>query len=100
MDLERKQPTGIIPIVQTPYDADGVVDCESLQRLVDYVIGCGASALITPAVASEVERLSVEERECVVETVVRAARRRVPVIVGASSPSLERVLLWLSGDAL
>ncbi len=61
MEPKQQLPSGIIPIVQTPYTAAGAVDIESLRRLVDYTITCGASALIVPAVASEVERLSADD---------------------------------------
>ena len=84
-----KLPAGIIPIVQTPYGASGDVDFQALRRLVDYTVSCGAAALITPAVASEVDRLTDDERRRIVETVVDATQGRVPVVVGASSPSLD-----------
>lgn len=85
-------PNGIIPIVQTPYTATGEIDCVALIRLVDYAIACGAAALIVPAVASEVERLSDIERKLIVKTVVEAAEARVSVIVGASSPDLSECI--------
>ncbi len=82
-------PTGIVPILQTPYSASGAVDDVALRRLVEYAIEGGAGGLITPAVASEVERLTDEERRHIVEIVTDETRGRVPVVVGASSPSLE-----------
>lgn len=82
-------PRGIVPILQTPYSASGAVDETALRRLVEYAIESGAGGLITPAVASEVERLTDEERRHIVETVTDVSRGRVPVVVGASSPSLE-----------
>jgi len=36
---------GILPIVYTPFDAEGAVDLEDLERLVDYLIEAGAHGL-------------------------------------------------------
>ncbi len=88
-DMQSELPQGIVPIVQTPYAQDGSIDVESLRRLVHDAIESGAAALISPAMASEVERLTEEERCAVIEIVSQTAAGRVPVIVGASSPSLE-----------
>lgn len=79
--------SGILPVLQTPFGAAGRVEFESLERLVDDAVRAGAVGLLAPAVASEVDYLSAEERRDIVRFVARAAGGRVPVIVGASSSS-------------
>ena len=78
--------SGTLPVLATPFTADGgAVDRESLRRLVDYAVDAGADGLVYPGVASEFGQLTVAERNAALETVVDAARGRLPVIVGASA---------------
>lgn len=79
-------PEGIVSVLQTPFDVHGQLDPESLVRLIEDAIGCGAAGFLAPVVASEVEYLSFQEREEVISTAAAAIRGRVPLIVGASSP--------------
>jgi dihydrodipicolinate synthase/N-acetylneuraminate lyase len=80
---------GIVPILQTPFTPDGNLDVASLQRLADHVVLAGAAGLIYPAVASEVSKLSSEERRTGLETVLTRVGGRVPVFAGVSAASLE-----------
>jgi 4-hydroxy-tetrahydrodipicolinate synthase len=82
-------PKGIVPVLQTPFDQDGNVDLASLERLVGDAVQSGASGFLVPAVASEVDYLSRQERDQLVRFVARATRGRVPLIVGASSGDVE-----------
>ena len=61
---------GIVPILQTPFRTDGNLDVASLERLADHVIQAGAVGAIYPAVASEVSKLSAEERRAGLEAVL------------------------------
>lgn len=74
---------GCIPIVATPFHADGSIDERSLKAEVEWLIAGGVHGLATPAIASEGYKLSNEERELVVAIVVATARERVPVVVSA-----------------
>jgi dihydrodipicolinate synthase/N-acetylneuraminate lyase len=80
---------GIVPILQTPFTSDGKLDIGSLQRLADHVVRAGAAGLIYPAVASEVSKLSSDERRAGLETVLAHVNGRVPVFAGVSAASLE-----------
>lgn len=92
MDKSRYVLDGIVPILQTPFAADGMPDVESLRRLMDHVIQAGAAGMIYPAVASEVHKLTPDERRAMVEIVLDHARGRVPVFVGVSAASAEESL--------
>lgn len=74
---------GCIPIVVTPFDAQGRVDDESLRREVEWLIAGGVHGLATLALASEGYKLSEPEREQVARAVIAEARGRVPVVVSA-----------------
>lgn len=83
---------GIVPILQTPFHEDGAPDADSLSRLVDHVIQAGAVGMIYPAVASEVHKLTPDERRAMVEIVLDQARGKVPVFVAVSAGSAEESL--------
>lgn len=80
---------GIVPILQTPFTTDEVLDVVSLQRLAEHVIQAGVAGAIYPAVASEVAKLSGEERRLGLEAVLAQAGSRVPVFAGVSAPHAE-----------
>jgi 4-hydroxy-tetrahydrodipicolinate synthase len=80
---------GVVPILQTPFAEDGSLDVLSLRRLADHVVRAGAAGLIYPAVASEVSKLSLNERRAGLDTVLAQVDGRVPVFAGVSAAGLE-----------
>lgn len=78
---------GILPVLPTPFAADGAVDPGALGRVAEFALGAGAAGVVFPGFASEVDNLSGEERETLLREVVRAVAGRAPVIAGASAPS-------------
>lgn len=74
----------VIPLI-TPLTNDDEVDVASLDRLTEYLITEGADCLYPCGTTGEMVYLTLEERKLVTETVVKAARGRVPVFaqVGA-----------------
>ena len=89
---------GVLPIVPTPFHADGTVDGESFDRVIEYGIAAGAHGLVFPAIASEYFTLSDEERRSLSQRLVRRVAGRVPVVIGVSSPEPE-VALGLAKQA-
>ena len=75
---------GIFPVLQTPLDANGDLDVDSLRREVAFCIAAGAHGLVYPALGSELQYLSDQERQRLVEVVVGEAAHRVPVVVAVS----------------
>jgi dihydrodipicolinate synthase/N-acetylneuraminate lyase len=76
---------GILPIVYTPFDANGKIDEDDLRRLVNYLLDAGAHGLAAVGGASECHKLSLAEREWLAEVVLDETDGRVPVIVGVSA---------------
>ncbi|MGH2558510.1 MAG: dihydrodipicolinate synthase family protein [Thermomicrobiales bacterium] len=76
---------GILPIVYTPFDADGRIDEEDLERLVEHLIAAGVHGLAAVGGASECHKMPVTERMWLAERTLHYARGRVPVIVGTSA---------------
>lgn len=79
---------GVIPYLVSPVDADGTVRRDELTRLVDHLIDAGVHGLAPLGSTGEFAYLSGQQRLAVVETVVAAARGRVPVIAGVASTSI------------
>lgn len=73
---------GVAAILLTPFDESGDIDIVSLHQLVRWYQSNGVAAIVTPAVASEVDKLSIAEREWVVAETVSATDGRVPVVGG------------------
>ncbi|WP_010139414.1 dihydrodipicolinate synthase family protein [Oceanicola sp. S124] len=71
---------GIIPVMITPFNADGTIDMEGTARLVDWYIENGSDALFAVCQSSEMQFLSLEERVALARHVVEVADGRVPVI--------------------
>lgn len=76
---------GVYPYLVSPIDKAGRVDREVLTRLVDHLIDKGVHGLTPLGSTGEFAYLSLEQRYEIVETVVAAARGRVPVIAGVAA---------------
>ncbi|MFI9355510.1 dihydrodipicolinate synthase family protein [Streptomyces lydicus] len=83
---------GVIPPVCTPLDPRGEVDTESLTRLVGHLLDGGVHGLFALGSTSEVAYLTDDQRATALETVVKAAGGRVPVLAGAIDTTTPRVL--------
>jgi dihydrodipicolinate synthase/N-acetylneuraminate lyase len=77
---------GIIPAVTTPFDpSTGAVDAGALARNLDALLDAGVHGFVATGTMGEAGSLSDDERRVVIETAVRAAAGRAPVIAGVSS---------------
>ncbi|WP_106399527.1 dihydrodipicolinate synthase family protein [Actinocorallia populi] len=84
--------SGVIPPVCTPLTADFEVDVPSLERLVDFLVDNGVDGLFALGSTSEVAFLPDAQRRTALETVVRRAAGRVPVIAGIIDMTTLRVI--------
>ena len=75
----------------TPF-RNGEVDVPTLQKLVEFHIRSGTSALVPCGTTGESATLSHEEHEQVIEIVIQTVRGRIPVIAGAGSNNTEEAL--------
>jgi dihydrodipicolinate synthase/N-acetylneuraminate lyase len=75
---------GVFTIPVTPFDADGEVDEQSLERCVGFCVDAGAHGVVAPVNASEAPVLSDDERKRVADIVVATVARRAPVVIGVS----------------
>lgn len=75
---------GSMPALVTPFK-NGELDLNTLKHLVDWHIEQGSTGLVPVGTTGESPTLTHDEHETVIETVVKTAAGRVPVIAGAGS---------------
>ena len=85
--------SGAFTALVTPF-RNGEVDVEALEGMVEFQIGHGINGLVPCGTTGETPTLSEEEDRLVVETVVRTANGRVPVIAGTGSNSTESAIKY------
>ena len=81
--------SGIFNILATPFHADYTLDSDSLKNLVRFQIDKGAHGLTILGVMGEAAKLTVAERQAVMDTVIETVNGAIPVVVGTSHPQIE-----------
>jgi 4-hydroxy-tetrahydrodipicolinate synthase len=76
--------SGVYIIAATPFTDDGAVDSASLDRLIDFYLGCGITGVTVLGIMGEAPKLTHAESVALTRQVVR--RAKLPVVVGVSSP--------------
>ncbi len=77
---------GIVPSLNTPFDADGNLDHTSLRRLINHTVDAGCGGMLGLAVAGEHMTLSISEKLAFIDTVAEANAGRIPFIVSVTAP--------------
>ncbi|MDK7375148.1 MULTISPECIES: 4-hydroxy-tetrahydrodipicolinate synthase [Weeksella] len=72
--------TGVALI--TPFKEDKSIDFPALEKLVDYTIEGGVEFLVVLGTTAETATLTAEEQKAVIETVIRANKQRVALVLG------------------
>jgi 4-hydroxy-tetrahydrodipicolinate synthase len=76
---------GVFPIAPTPFLDDGSIDTSSIDRMVDFYLGCGSTGITVLGQLGEAPKLEHGEAIAVAGQVIRRAGV-LPVIVGVSAP--------------
>jgi 4-hydroxy-tetrahydrodipicolinate synthase len=79
------QARGVFAITVTPFHPDGRLDGESVDRMVDFYLGCGVTGLTILGIMGEAPKLEMTESLAFIKQVVSRAGE-TPVVVGVSSP--------------
>jgi len=82
---------GVITALVTPFRRD-LLDEDALRRLVDEQIAAGVDGLVPVGTTGESPTLTGEEHIRVIEVVIEAAAKRVPVIAGTGSNSTHEAI--------
>jgi 4-hydroxy-tetrahydrodipicolinate synthase len=88
--------TGSMVALVTPFKA-GKVDWQSLEALVDFHIENGISGIVPCGTTGESATLDHNEHHEVIERVIKAVNKRVPVIAGTGSNSTAEAVALTKG---
>ncbi len=80
---------GVMPAITTPFDEIGEVDYAFLSEHAVWLVDNGATGIIPCGSLGEGATLSFEEKQRVIDTLVRAVGHRVPVIPGIAAASTQ-----------
>ena len=85
--------SGTFTALITPF-RNGGVDVEALEGMVEFQVQHGVSGLVPCGTTGETPAMSEAEDRAVVETVVRVANGRVPVVAGTGSNSTDMAIKY------
>ena len=85
---------GFVPAIVTPFTANGEIMEDAFRHLVDWLIGNGATAICVAGDNGETWALSADERGRLTRLAVDAARGRVAVMTGVTTPTLAQTLAY------
>jgi 4-hydroxy-tetrahydrodipicolinate synthase len=78
---------GSIVAIVTPMNADGSLDFEGLNQLIDWHIAEGTNSIVIAGTTGESATVSVEEHCALIKATVAHAKGRIPIIAGAGANS-------------
>ena len=81
---------GIVTVLNTPFTASDELDVDGLKQNVRRAMKAGVAGFLVPAMASEVYKLTIDERLQMLDVVLEEVGGTVPVIAGAGETDLER----------
>jgi len=85
---------GVFPYLVSPVHSSGEVMRDVLARLCDDLISAGVHGLTPLGSTGEFAYLTWDQKCAVVETVIEAARGRVPVVAGVAATTTAEAEFW------
>jgi len=76
----------------TPFKQDRNVDIEALERIVNHVIDNGADFLVALGTTSEAPTLTADEKNLVINTILKTNNHRLPVLLGMGGNNTQAVI--------
>lgn len=83
---------GIFPVIPTLFSDRNTLDLTAQRRVIRFALDAGAHGLVFPGVASEYSHLSLLEREELLGLVASEVGGKVPIVGGASAPTVVEVI--------
>lgn len=77
-------PSGVWPVMLTPFTADGGVDWDGVDALTEWYIESGVAGLFAVCLSSEMYHLTEGERLALARRVVKCVEGRVPVVASGT----------------
>lgn len=85
---------GSLVALVTPMLEDGSVDWDNLNRLVEFHLAEGTHGIVPTGTTGESATLEIEEHIRVIESVVKQAGGRAPVIAGTGANATREAITW------
>ena len=82
--------TGIALI--TPFKTDYSIDVEALKKIVIHVINNGADFLVVLGTTSEAPTLTLEEKNLIINTILKTNNGRLPIMLGIGGNNTQAVI--------
>lgn len=76
----------------TPMFADGAVDYEALDHLIDFHIDSGTSSIVSVGTTGESATVGVKEHLKIIDHTVKYAAKRIPIIAGTGANSTSEAI--------
>ena len=76
----------------TPFKKDFSVDVEALARIVNHVVEGGVEYLVVLGTTAESATLSQDEKELVIDTIIKANAGRLPLVLGVGGNNTHKVV--------
>lgn len=86
--IDRVRWRGILPSLPTVFDDAGEVDAAGFRAVTRFALDRGAHGLVCFGLAGEVSRLTVAERERLLEVAIDEVDDAIPVVTGATAENL------------
>jgi len=90
MELSKLTGTGIALI--TPFESNGNIDFTALSKLVKHVSDGGVEYLVVMGTTGESVTLNKEEKQSILNTVVDANSKKLPIVLGVGGSNTKEVI--------
>ncbi len=87
----NEQAKGVFIISATPFAADGSLDLQSTDRLIEFYLEQGVSGITVLGMMGEAHKLAADESAAFLTRVLQRVADRVPVVVGVSNAGLDNL---------
>lgn len=92
--------TGTGVAIITPFTAKGAVDFPALTKLVEHLIKGRVEYIVVMGTTGESATLSKEEKQKVVEHIVKVTKKRLPLVLGVGGNNTAEIIETLKKDDL
>ncbi len=96
--------SGVLPVLPTPFAADGEIDLMSFDRVVDHLVGLGVPAVMVPGFASEFYKLDEAEKHLVGTRAIQRTEGSQTIVVcalhsHATRQAVQEARRWVDAGA-
>lgn len=98
--MERRELSGMGVALITPFNPDGSVDYDTLERLVDFQIENNADFLCVLGTTAETPTLTADEQLKIRETVIKRNAGHLPILLGCGGNCTQSIIDKLKNDSM